>query len=302
MIISRRQKLLLLKFLSLFSVVRGYNVLVIALAQYLTSIYILAPDSSVTSILFDPYLFCIVAASAIAIASGYIINSFYDAEKDLINRPTKTLLDRFVSQRFKLTTYFVLNFVSVIFASYVSFRSVVFFSAYIFGIWFYSHKLKRMAFIGNVVSATLAIAPFFAIFVYYKNFQLVIFVHAVFLFLIILIRELVKDLQNIKGDLVQNYKTIPVVYGERSSKIIITMFTLLSFVPAYLLIARFEVGHMYLFFYACIFLLLIFLFILWRSSTKTHYVVLHNILKLIIVSGVLSILLIDIDLVLHRIH
>lgn len=302
MIISRRQKLLLLKFLSLFSVVRGYNVLVIALAQYLTSIYILAPDSSVTSILFDPYLFCIVAASAIAIASGYIINSFYDAEKDLINRPTKTLLDRFVSQRFKLTTYFVLNFVSVIFASYVSFRSVVFFSAYIFGIWFYSHKLKRMAFIGNVVSATLAIAPFFAIFVYYKNFQLVIFVHAVFLFLIILIRELVKDLQNIKGDLVQNYKTIPVVYDERSSKIIITLFTLLSFVPAYLLIARFEVGHMYLFFYACIFLLLIFLFILWRSSTKTHYVVLHNILKLIIVSGVLSILLIDIDLVLHRIH
>jgi len=275
---------------------------VIALAQYLTSIYILAPDSAVATILFDPYLFCIVAASAIAIASGYIINSFYDAEKDLINRPTKTLLDRFVSQRFKLTTYFVLNFVSVIFASYVSFRSVVFFSAYIFGIWFYSHKLKRMAFVGNFVSATLAIAPFFAIFIYYKNFQLVIFVHAVFLFLIILIRELVKDLENIKGDLTQNYKTIPVVYGEQISKTIITLFTLLSFVPAYLLIARFEVGHMYLFFYACIFLLLVFLFILWKSSTKTHYVVLHNILKLIIVSGVLSILLIDIHLVLHRIQ
>ena len=302
MIMTRRQKLLLLKFLSLFSVVRGYNVLVIALAQYLTSIYILAPDSAVATILFDPYLFCIVAASAIAIASGYIINSFYDAEKDLINRPTKTLLDRFVSQRFKLTTYFVLNFVSVIFASYVSFRSVVFFSAYIFGIWFYSHKLKRMAFVGNFVSATLAIAPFFAIFIYYKNFQLVIFVHAVFLFLIILIRELVKDLENIKGDLTQNYKTIPVVYGEQISKTIITLFTLLSFVPAYLLIARFEVGHMYLFFYACIFLLLVFLFILWKSSTKTHYVVLHNILKLIIVSGVLSILLIDIHLVLHRIQ
>src|SRR5690606_21238434 len=173
---------------------------------------------------------------------------------------------------------------------YVSFRSVVFFSSYIFGIWFYSHKLKRVTFLGNLVSATLAIAPFFAIFVYYKNFQLVIFVHAVFLFLIILIRELVKDLENIKGDLIQNYKTIPVVYGEKISKTIITLFTILAFVPAYLLIARFEVGHMYLFFYACIFLLLVFLFILWRSSTKTHYVVLHNILKLIIVSGVLSIL------------
>lgn len=298
---NRRQKLLLLKFLSLFSVVRGYNVLVIALAQYLTSIYILAPASPVAKILFDPYLFCIVAASAIAIASGYIINSFYDAEKDLINRPTKTLLDRIVSQRFKLSTYFILNFVSVIIASYVSFRSVVFFSTYIFGIWLYSHKLKRIPFLGNLVSATLAIAPFFAIFVYYKNFQFVIFVHAIFLFLIILIRELVKDLENIKGDLIQNYKTIPVVYGEKSSKIIISFFTLLSFVPAYLLIAKFEVGHMYLFFYACVFLLLIFLFILWKSSTKTHYVILHNILKFIILSGVLSILLIDLDLVLHRI-
>lgn len=298
---SRRQKLLLLKFISLFSVVRGYNVLVIALAQYLTSVYILAPESPVAKILFDPYLFCIVAASAIAIASGYIINSFYDAEKDLINRPTKTLIDRIVSQRFKLSTYFVLNFVSVIIASYVSFRSVVFFSTYIFGIWLYSHKLKRIPFLGNLVSATLAIAPFFAIFVYYKNFQLVIFVHAIFLFLIILIRELVKDLENIKGDLIQNYKTIPVVYGEKYSKVVISLFTLLSFVPAYLLIAKFEVGHMYLFFYACVFLLLIFLFILWKSSTKTHYVVLHNILKFIIVSGVLSILLIDIDLVLHRI-
>src|SRR5690606_27203923 len=113
--------------------------------------------------------------------------------------------------------------------------------------------------------------------------------------------ELVKDLENIKGDLIQNYKTIPVVYGEKSSKIIISLFTLLSFVPAYLLIAKYEVGHMYLFFYACVFLLLIFLFILWKSSTKTHYVILHNILKFIILSGVLSILLIDLDLVLHRI-
>src|SRR5690606_21272971 len=146
MIISRRQKLLLLKFLSLFSVIRGYNVLVIALAQYLTSLYILAPDSSIAAILFDPYLFCIVAASAIAIASGYIINSFYDPEKDLINRPKMTLLDRILSQRFKFITYFVLNFVSVILVSHVSFRSMVFFSRYIFGIWFYSHIKNPVTF------------------------------------------------------------------------------------------------------------------------------------------------------------
>ncbi|QLE00805.1 geranylgeranylglycerol-phosphate geranylgeranyltransferase [Galbibacter sp. BG1] len=298
---NRGQKLILFKFLSLFSVVRGYNVLVITLAQYLTSIYILAPDTPVSKIIFDPNLFAIVSASAIAIASGYIINSFYDVEKDLINRPTKTMLDRLVSQRFKLSSYFILNFISVIFASYASFRAVVFFSLYIFGIWFYSHKLKKIAFIGNFVSATLAITPFFAVFLYYGNFQPVIFVHAVFLFLFILIREMVKDLENIKGDIAQNYKTIPVVYGERTSKIIITFLSVLTFLPAYLLVTSYEIGFMYIFFYGCMLLMLVFVFFLWKSNRKLHYLLLHNILKLIIVSGVFSILLIDVDLVLNRI-
>ena len=87
------------------------------------------------------------------IASGYIINNFYDSEKDLINRPQKSKLDRLVSQNTKLSFYFVLNFLAVVMASYVSFRAVIFFSVYIFAIWFYSHKLKKMPFIGNLTSA-----------------------------------------------------------------------------------------------------------------------------------------------------
>ena len=149
--LSRRQKHFLLKSFSLISVIRGYNILIIILAQYLTSIYILAPDLPLRKVLFDPNLLMLVLASAFAIAGGYIINSFYDREKDLINRPHKTMLDRLVSQRTKLTTYFVLNFLSVIFASYVSFRAVMFFSLYIFAIWYYSHRLKKYPFIGNTL-------------------------------------------------------------------------------------------------------------------------------------------------------
>lgn len=151
----------------------------------------------------------IVTASSLAIAGGYIINNFYDAEKDTINRPIKSMIDRLVSQNTKLTGYFILNFLSVIAASYVSFRAVVFFSLYIFGIWLYSHKLKKWPLIGNMVSAILSITPFFAVFIYYKNFETVIFVHAIFLFLLILMREFVKDLEGLKGDLALNYKTIP---------------------------------------------------------------------------------------------
>ena len=219
--LTRKNKLLLFKLLSLFSVVRGYNILMITLAQYLASIYILSPDLPLREVVLDINLFLIVTASALVIAGGYIINNFYDAEKDLINKPTKSMLDRLVSQRFKLTTYFILNFLAAVAASYISFRAVFFFSAYIFGIWLYSHKLKRIPFVGNLVSASLAIAPFFVVFVYYANFQTVIFVHALFLFLLILAREMIKDLENMAGDMAQNYKTIPILYGVKVSKLII---------------------------------------------------------------------------------
>jgi 4-hydroxybenzoate polyprenyltransferase len=243
----------------------------------------------------------LVLASAAAIAGGYIINNFYDSEKDLFNRPQKSMLDRLVSQNTKLSFYFVLNFSAVIMASYVSFRAVVFFSSYIFGIWFYSHKLKKLPFIGNLTSAILTITPFFAIFMYYKNFESVIFVHALFLFLIISMRELTKDLENIKGDLAQNYKTIPILYGDKISKVFLSILSLLALIPIYLLLYRYEVGHMYMYFYLCVILLFLFLLLLWKSNTKTHYLWLHNILKFIIVAGVFCILLIDIDLVLKRI-
>ena len=298
---SRKNRLLLYKLLSLFSVVRGYNILMITLAQYLASIYILSPDLPLRQVVLDINLFIIVTASALVIASGYIINNFYDAEKDLINKPTKSMLDRLVSQRFKLTTYFILNLLAVFLASYISFRAVLFFSAYIFGIWLYSHKLKRIPLFGNIVSATLAIAPFFVVFVYYKNFETVIFVHALFLFLLILARELIKDLENMAGDLAQNYKTVPIIYGIKFSKITIGFLTALTLVPALLLIKYFDVGYMYIYFGISIVLLLLFIFLLWKAKTKKDYVWLHNILKLIIIFGVFSILLIDVDLVLNRI-
>jgi len=298
--LSRNQKDTLIKFFSMFSVVRGYNILIVVIAQYLASIYILAHDRSLGDVLLDLNLFFLVLASAATIAGGYIINSFYDSEKDLINRPNKTMLDSLVSQNTKLSFYFILNFLAAIMASYVSFRAVVFFSLYIFGIWFYSHKLKKLPLIGNLTSAVLTITPFFAIFLYYKNFENVIFVHAAFLFLIISMRELVKDLENIKGDMAHNYNTIPVVYGEKASKVMLTILSFLALIPAYLLVSRYEIGKMNYFFYLGVALLAVLLGLLWKSNNKTQYLFLHNILKFIIVAGVFSILLIDVDLLLNH--
>jgi len=299
--LSRRQKHILLKFFSLFSVVRGYNILVIVIAQYLASVYIFAHHRPVKSVLLDVNLLMLVLASSATIASGYIINNFYDSEKDLINKPRKTMLDRLVSQNTKLSFYFVLNFVAVVFASYVSFKAVIFFAVYIFEIWFYSHRLKKLPIIGNMVSAILTVTPFFVIFIYYQNFEKVVFAHGIFLFLLISMRELTKDLENIKGDLALNYRTVPVVYGEKISKRMLTVVAVLTMISAVLLISFFKIGHMYYYFYLSIVLLLVYLIILLKSNKKTHYLTLHNILKFIIVAGVFSILLIDVSVVLNRI-
>lgn len=285
----------------MFSVIRGYNILIVVLAQYLTSIYILAHDKTLKEVLLDINLLMLVLASSASIAGGYIINNFYDSEKDLINRPQKSMLDRLVSQNTKLSLYFILNFLAVVLASYVSFRAVLFFSLYIFGIWFYSHKLKKMPFVGNLTSAILAITPFFAIFIYYKNFEHVIFVHAAFLFLVISMRELTKDLENIKGDMALNYHTIPVVYGIDVSKTMLTILACLTLIPTYFLIAHFSIGRMTYFFYLSTVLLFVFVWILWRSNSKLQYLLLHNILKFIVVAGVVCIPLIDVDLLLSRV-
>ena len=299
---SRKHKLILKKLFSLFSVVRGYNILIIVLAQYLSSIYILAKDTSLKEVLLDPKLFTLVFASSLVIAAGYIINNFYDSEKDLINRPRKSMLDRLVSQNTKLSGYFVLNFLTVILASYVSFKAVLFFSSYIFMIWFYSHKLKKYPFVGNLIASSLAIAPFFIVFVYYRNFDTVIFFHGLFLSLIISMREITKDLENIKGDLTLNYKTIPVAYGVKITKLILTALIVFTLITAVVLATNFELGKMNYYFYFTAMVLLFYTVKLWISSKKADYVLLHNVLKFVIVVGAFSIVLIKPNLILNKLQ
>ena len=272
--------------------VRGYNIMMICIAQYLTAIFILSRQP-LRQVLLDPRLFAIVLAGALAVAGGYIINAFYDQEKDLINKPTRTLMERMVGQHTKLSLYFILNFLSVIVASYVSFRAVLFFSIYIFMMWFYSHRIKKIVLVGNIVSGILSIIPFFAIFVYYHNFQKIIFVHAAFLYYLLLAKDFVKDLQNIKGDFALGYHTIATDYGERSSKQLITVLIGLTLVCIYFLTAFPDTGSMkYYFILTAIILLGGFLPILWKGRTQIHYAFLRNLLKVIIVVGVFCIALI----------
>jgi 4-hydroxybenzoate polyprenyltransferase len=297
--LTRKSKVTLKKMASLFSVIRGYNIWVIVLAQYLSAIFILAPEKRALDIILDWRLFLIVIASTLTIASGYIINNFYDAKKDLINRPKKAMIDRLVSQETKLKVYFTINFIVAFLMFFISWRAILFFSAYIFLIWLYSHKLKKIFLVGNITASVLAVLPFFGILMYYKNFYEVIFAHALFLYLLILIREMIKDLENMEGDLITDYKTIPVVFGEKTAKTIITILTFCTLIPVYFLIEIYDVGYMDSYFYISLIMLLFFVMLLWKSSSKTEFLKLHFLLKLIIVSGVFCIILIEPSVLIH---
>jgi len=248
----------------------------------------------------DRSLFALILATVGAIASGYIINNFYDSEKDSINRPRKSTLEQYVSQNTKLIIYFIINFIVVIIASYVSFRSVLFFSIYIFAIWFYSHKIKKRPIIGNLISAILTITPFFAIFLYYKNYSGLIFVFGFYLFLILAMRELVKDLENLKGDLTLDYKTVPVVYGEKTAKIMIVLLVLINILVTGYLVSTYDLGKMDYFFYGSMSLLSLVVILIYKAQSQLQYVWVHNLLKLLILLGVFSIVLLNPSLILSK--
>lgn len=291
----------IVKFFSFLSVIRGYNILVLIVAQYLAAIFIFSPSKTLRNTLFDLHLLYIILATICVVASGYLINDFYDAKLDRINRPLKARIDNYVRQSTKLKLYFILNFIGVVFGFLISARAALFFAIYIFAIWCYSHKLKKYPLLGVLSATMLTILPFFAVFVYFKNFSSIIFMHASFLFLVIMIRELLKDLQSMKGAVIHNYDTFPIVYGEKKTKLVCLFLLTLTVFPIVILFSFPALSYMRYYFYIA---LIVFLFLgiyLWKSSELKHYRMMHNVLKILLLIGVFSIIFIDTSLLVEKV-
>ncbi|KRO88965.1 MAG: hypothetical protein ABR90_01675 [Cryomorphaceae bacterium BACL29 MAG-121220-bin8] len=291
MIFSFLNKRFLFKLLSLFSVVRGYNIVFIVFAQLTSSIFIFSENKNHYSVLLDFNIWLIILSSVCSISAGYILNNVYDSNKDLINRPLKTILEKEISGRTKLNGYIFLNILSLFFSFMVSLKTLLFFSLYILGILFYSIRINRYPFIGNFLSVALSITPFFAITMYYKNFSSEILTHASFLFFVILIRELIKNLESLVGDLTMKYNTIPVKYGEKMTKIYITFYIVITCLISFLIITNYGLSIMTCFYILVHPFFIFFMYILFKFNSKKHYLLLHNALKILIIVGLFSIIL-----------
>ena len=285
-----------LKMISLLSLVRGQNLAVLVVAQLLSASFIFSSETSANETLLDINLWLIVLATVLSVAAGYIINAFFDQEKDLINRPQKTLLEQNISERSKLIGYFTLNGVSLVVASSVSMRSALFFCAYIASMALYSGFLKRYLFFGNLFSATLTVLPFFAITVYFKNFTMEIFTLASYLLLLISIKELVKDLCNIRGDLSNNYKTIPTVYGEVKTKGLISLLVCFCFGVFLLLHFFYSLHGMLYYFISSLVFLVFFTILMWRFSKTNQLIFLLFGIKSLILLGIICLPLLKIPI------
>ena len=287
---SDKNSLTLTKILGTFYVIRIHNIFLLILAQYLTSIFILSGSES-WKIVFDNNLFLVILCSTICIVSGFIINDYYDTKKDSINTPIKFKLGESIKDKTKLFLYFFLNLLVVLVSSLISMRAIVFFSIYIFFIWFYSHKLRKLVFIGNFFYSILTITPFFAILLYFKKIEFIIIAYALFLFFILLLKDIVKDMKNLKGDFSANHKTIPVVFGESFTKTLISLLSIINIFLILNLFLNFNSGFMYFYYFLALAIMLYFMFKLYHSKSTAQYLFLHNLLRFLITAGVFSIVL-----------
>ena len=277
--------------LGFVSTTRLFNVIVLCLTQYLISIYILAPERSLTSLILDFNLFIIVLVTAISTLSGYIINNFYDSEKDRINRPKMFFLGNLISVINQLKIYFLFNLIVMIISISISYKVFVFYSFYIFIIWLYSYKIKRFYWASNFISSAIVIYPFFGVILYFGTFSFKVILMALFLFNLLFLRDLVKDLQNFNGDWIQEYKTIPIIYGVFKTKIVASFFSLFTFILSINLL-NFNLGNIYFYYLLSIFFILIWTVYLWIYKDQKNYLWLRNFIKVWILIGVFSITLI----------
>lgn len=209
-----------LKIISLLSTVRWKNILVTVFAQYLAFLFAFNTKDDLWNSLVETKVHLIIAATAFILAGGYIINNFYDLEKDIINRPHRTRFQNLISDGFKLKFYLVLNTIGLLIAFIASWRIFIFFLIYGFLLWFYSHKLSKIVFVREMTACFLSVLAFFSLALYFKMVAMSFVLYGASLFFALFARELYKDIIWLKGDVVNGYQSIASIKGIQFSKLL----------------------------------------------------------------------------------
>ncbi len=188
--------------------------------------------------------FVLLLFVAIALtAAGNVINDYFDQKVDRINKPDEVIVGKTVKRRVAIVMHQVLNFLAIMFSTILSFKTsywwpmlLTIFIATI--LWWYSPVFKKKVFIGNFIVAlcTASVPIWTAIYeidalqnyyadmlikseVFFKKLWIVILIISAFAFLLTLIREAIKDMQDMQGDILGEYNTLPIAYGVAKTKV-----------------------------------------------------------------------------------
>lgn len=268
--------------------IRFGNLVILILTQYFVAIFLIGPKENWLSFLSDGSLLLIVLSTFFVTAAGYIINDYYDIKIDMINKPKRVIVGRLLTRRIAIFSHSVFNFIAILLAAIVSIKiaAVVLLAAFL--LWWYSNSLKRLPLVGNVVVSILTALSVLIIDLYFgRNLGLVI-VFAVFAFFISLIREILKDMEDIKGDLAFGCKTLPLVYGIRKTKSI--LYGLIGFFIISLFLLSKEVDQA-LIIYFTLFILAPLAFLVQRlikSDSSKDFRFLSKLCKVIMLGGIVS--------------
>ena len=291
--------------------IRWKNILLIALTQYLIKYALLEPFGALTT-LSDFSFFLLVLSTLCLAAAGYIINDIHDVEADLINKPDDVIIDKHISEKTAFNLFIALNFIGVVIGCYLAlsinhkeyFPLFVVISAVLY---VYSSFLKQYPVVGNavisgVVAMSILIVGVFELIpsTIYDNWETqntfldLVKDYAIFAFMINFIRELVKDIEDVDGDHKMGYNTLPIAIGrERASKITFVLSLIpIGVISYYLATYLYKQEIAVIYFLALIIAPLIYASIkLFNAETKAHYKHISLILKLVMLTGVLSLLL-----------
>jgi len=273
---------------SLVRISRPINLLLIAFAQGMTAYFLIGTDRTGLPVLQDYRLYLLVLATVLITAAGYMINDYYDVKIDLINRPKQVVVGKGIKRRVILVLHSVFDFAAIGLGWLVAQRiaTFIFFAGLL--LWLYCNWLKRKPLIGNIAVAFLTALSIYLVGHYYQKNELFVFTFALFAFFLNLIRELLKDIEDRKGDHLHGSKTLPIVLGFRKTKQVIYVIAI-TFVGA-ILTVTFQINdpNLYIYFGG---LGIIFCWFMWKiylADRKEQFAQLSAIAKVIMFIGTLS--------------
>jgi 4-hydroxybenzoate polyprenyltransferase len=303
--------------------IRYKNLLIIAVTQYMMRYCIINPILKVNGmeLQMDQFHFILLVLSSVLItAAGYVINDYFDTGTDMLNRPETVIVGKVVNRKMAMLIHILLNLFGIGIGIYLSVKVniLAFGAAYLFAsgiLWFYSTTYKRQFLIGNLIVAIFTgMVPFLvALFevpllnVQYKevlirlnmNFNYIlgwVGGFSFFAFLSTLIREIIKDIEDFKGDRAFGRNTLPVVLGIRTSKIItvslicFNIFALLYIYFKYLFrtdVDRIDYLSLAYFVVLLVIPFIILAFLIIKAENKNQYHQASNLTKFIMLAGIL---------------